>query len=364
MHTSLRRFVLALAALLAAAIVAGPASAGRLDGAVYALTNSSAGNAVLVYSSDDGVLTQTATVGSGGLGDGAGLGSQGAVVVSDNHKLLLAVNPGSNSISSFRIRQDSLELVDTELSGGTRPISVTSDHNYAYVLNGGVPNSISGFRINGKGELTPLAGSTRPLSAADSGPAQVEFAPNGNTLVVTEKATNRITTYSVDSHGYASGPRWFASAGATPFGFAFGEHNVLVVSDAAGASGASSYRVGHEGTLSTVTALAPTGQNAACWTVVTKNGRYAYVTNAASGNISGFSIDRDGALALLQPSGISAVTAGNPSDAALSDDGRTLYARVGNAGAIRVFRVGGDGSLTPMPGIGGLPSTAAGLAAW
>jgi 6-phosphogluconolactonase (cycloisomerase 2 family) len=33
--------------------------------------------------------------------------------------------------------------------------------------------------------------------------------------------------------------------------------------------------------------------------VVTPNGRYAYTTNTGSGSISGYRIDRDGALSLL-----------------------------------------------------------------
>jgi 6-phosphogluconolactonase (cycloisomerase 2 family) len=361
--TSLRRLV-AVFALLAAAIVAGPAAAHGSAGAVYALTNAPSGNAVLVYSrTGDGVLTPAGTVASGGLGDGAGLGSQGAVVIGDDGRQLFAVNPGSNSISSFSIRSRGLALVDTEFSGGTRPISVTSHDRLVYVLNGGTPNSISGFRGDERGVLKPLPGSTRPLSVADSGPAQVEFTPTGDALVVTEKATNRITTYPVDKHGFAGAPTSYASGGATPFGFAFGRHGILVVSDASGASGASSYHVARDGFVSTVTALAPTGQSAACWTVVTKNSRYAYVTNAASGNVSGFAVDRDGALSLLDPSGISAVTGGNPSDAALSENGRFLYVRVGNQGAIRAFRIGRDGSLAPLPGIAGLPATVAGLAA-
>jgi hypothetical protein len=46
--------------------------------------------------------------------------------------------------------------------------------------------------------LSPLPGSTRPLTggvAAD--PAEVNFSPDGDFLIVTEKATNLIDTYTV-----------------------------------------------------------------------------------------------------------------------------------------------------------------------
>jgi hypothetical protein len=47
----------------------------------------------------------------------------------------------------------------------------------------------------------------------------------------------------------------------------------------AGAGGASTYQVGNAGALELVSSIVMTGQRAACWTVATKNGRYAYVTN-------------------------------------------------------------------------------------
>ena len=53
------------------------------------------------------------------------------------------------------------------------------------------------------------------------GPAQVEFSPRGNLLVVTEKMTNKIDTYTVGRRGLAEGPMVHNSVGITPFGFEF-----------------------------------------------------------------------------------------------------------------------------------------------
>src|SRR3989442_14619789 len=102
----------------------------------------------------------------------AGLSSQGAVIVSDDHQLLFAVNAGSNSISSFRIRPDGLELVNTAPSAETMPTSVAFFRGLLYVLNAGVPNNVSGLTVDRDGNLTPLSGSSRPLSARATGPAQ------------------------------------------------------------------------------------------------------------------------------------------------------------------------------------------------
>ena len=161
---------------------------------------------------------------------------------------LFAVNPGSDSISSFRVSGHGLELIDTDPSGGDQPISLTVHDGLLYVLNAGGAGDITGHRISRHGDLSPLVGSTRPLSGAGAGPAQVSFDPSGETLVVTEKNTNLIDTYEVDGDtGLASGPSPQASAGATPFGFAFDGRGHLIVSEAFGGapdqSAVSSYAV-------------------------------------------------------------------------------------------------------------------------
>ena len=98
---------------------------------------------------------------------------------------VLAVDAGSNEISVLSIGKDSLTLVDKVNSGGVRPISLTVHENFLYVLNeGGTPN-ITGFTVSDTGELTPLPGSTRPLTAGSAAdPAEVSFNPDGSLLVV------------------------------------------------------------------------------------------------------------------------------------------------------------------------------------
>src|SRR5215467_11096314 len=107
-------------------------------------------------------------------------------------RLLLAVNAGSNDISIFGVKADSLQFFQRISSYGTRPISITVHDELVYVLNaGGTPN-IAGFRIEPRvNRLFPLPGSTRGLTGgAAAGPAQVNFTPDGAFLMVTEKATN------------------------------------------------------------------------------------------------------------------------------------------------------------------------------
>jgi 6-phosphogluconolactonase (cycloisomerase 2 family) len=104
-------------------------------------------------------------------------------------------------------------------------------------------------------------------------------------------------------------------------------------------------------------------RSAACWTVVTNDGRFAYVTNGGTGDVTGLTIDQDGSISLLDPSGVSATVGGAAVDAALSDGSRYLYVRNGALGKADAFRIAGDGSLAWVDSIAGLPATAAGLAA-
>jgi 6-phosphogluconolactonase (cycloisomerase 2 family) len=186
-------------------------------------------------------------------------------------------------------------------------------------------------------------------------------------LVVTEKDTNLIDTYEVNRHsGLATGPIPQASAGETPFGFAFDKRGHLIVSEAfggmAGQSAVSSYAV-DDGVIDPITASAPTTETAACWIVVTKNGRFAYTTNTGSGSISGYGVSHQGALSLLDADGQTALTGPGPIDMALTRGSRFLYSLNSGDGTISGFRVAADGGLTPIGGASGLPAGANGLAA-
>src|SRR5262245_34168610 len=271
--------VLIFAMMIAVGCVPALTAARPADapGAVYTMTNT-VPNAVVVYSrSADGSLTPEGQVLTGGNGTGIGLGNQGGVVLSQNKRWLFVVNAGSSHVSVFRVLSDGIVLTDVLPSGGTMPLSVTVHGKLVYVLNAGFPNNITGFELNSDGKLIPLPGSARPLSASMTGPAQIEFSPDGDALVVTEKNTNIIDVFPIDRNGIPEQRVGIASHGTTPFGFSFGLRDQILVSEAFGgaanASAVSSYTLNPAGTLTLVTGSAPTMQSAACWVVVTANGR-------------------------------------------------------------------------------------------
>ena len=361
---------LLLAAVLFASVHAALAQPDRPHaevGAVYTLSNGRGGNAVLVYPrTARGELAAPVAVATGGTGTGGGLGNQGAVFLTQNEKWLLAVNAGSDSISAFALDKDGLRLTDVVASGGVRPVSITEHHGLVYVLNAG-SDAIAGFTLDGEGHLAPIAGSTRALGDAGTAPAQVSFSPAGDLLLVTEKATNQIVTFKVDRDGFASDGLVQPSSGVTPFGFAFGKRDQVYVSEAFGgaplSSATSSYIVAADGTLNTVGASVPTTQTAACWVVVTPNGRFAYTTNAGSASISAYAIDVDGDITLLPANGRAAETGAGPGDVAITGNGRFLYALSNGSHTIGAFEVGGDGTLRPIASSASTPIGANGLAA-
>jgi len=360
------RFLLTTIFLLS--LVAGltvPVAAASADGfgAVYTLTNASSGNAVLVFNrAVDGSLSVQGSYATGGLGSGAGLGSQSAVILSQNNRWLFAVNAGSNQISTFAVGSKGLKLVDVVDSGGIRPVSLTSYKDWLYVLNAGGSGNISGFAIGQNGRLSPIAGSTQPLSNGGAGAApgvgQIAFNSEGTALVVTEKTTNLLVSYPVVD-GVAGAPATNASAGAVPFGFAFDRHNHAIVSEASGS--VSSYEVA-DGGFSVISPAVVNTQVAACWIAIANNGRFAYTTNAGSGTISSYQIGDDGSLTLLAAVAGSTGAGSSPVDMAFSNNGIYLYALANGAHTVTIFQMNADGSLTNLGAVS-VPTGVVGLAA-
>jgi 6-phosphogluconolactonase len=397
-HNSFR---LACTAIALALLAAGSQAARAETGNVYVLTNqnqANGGNSIMVFHRDaKGVLTQAGDpVPTGGNGNGTGqptildtapLGSQNSLVLSGDGRLLFAVNAGSNSVSVFAASRDELTLLNTVSSGGICPVSLTVQGDLVYVVNAGIPPTpatstssgtpgitatISGFRVDARtNQLLPLAGSTQNLpGGASAAPGQVSFSPDGSVLLVTEKGpTQQLDTFVVD-RGLAQPGVAFPSNGTTPFGLAFGPHDVAIVSDANtppppappfGESALTSYQLTDNGGLTVVTPALSDKQFLACWVNVPNNGNYAYTSNTGSGSISSYTVSSGGNLALLEVAAAS--INGAPIDMSFSHNSRFLYVNDGANGAIVGFRVGPDGSLTQVTSVSGVPFGSEGIAA-
>ena len=171
-------------------------------------------------------------------------------------KCLLVVNAGSNNFSSLRITRDGtgLEFVDTYLSAlgvvgdaGTIPVSLTERDGLVYVLNVGGDGSIQGYNLKQYNcRLTPIGDAislnqTVPPSpippVLTSTPAQIDFTPDGNALVITIKQndggdpnlvnqTGSLNVYDVNQTDGSAGnlvqtPLLRDGQGTIPFSFTF-----------------------------------------------------------------------------------------------------------------------------------------------
>jgi DNA-binding beta-propeller fold protein YncE len=378
------RSVLLAAACVAAVSVFGVSQASAADsatgkqqvvatGAVFVQTNELGGNTIVVYArAANGVLTPAgrfATGGKGGAAVGAvsdKLASQGSLVYDAVHRLLFAVNAGSNSLSVFGVEGVHLTLRQVISSGGDFPASIAVHANLVYVLNAGGVGRLSGYQIAG-GTLTPIADGTRSLGLANTSPpffltspGQVGFSPDGRQLIVTTKASgSHIDVYGVDVAGRLSTvPVVNASATPVPFAFTFDPRGRLAVGEA-GASSLTTYTLQSNGTL-TGAQSQPDGQAALCW--IAKAGDYYYVANTGSSTLSSYRISPTGQPSLL--SAVAATTETGSIDLTPSPDGHFLYAEAGAAGTLDEFQISSDGTLTKLAVIDeGLPAGLEGIAA-
>jgi 6-phosphogluconolactonase (cycloisomerase 2 family) len=338
---------------------------------VFVQLNQPSGNQIAVYDRDaNGQLTLAGTYPTGGLGGTASpgtesdhLASQGSLAYVRHGHRLIAVNAGSDTVSTFKVQGDRLRLEGVAPSGGQFPASVTVRHDLVYVLNSGGTGIVQGFRLHGHG-LTPIPGSARSLGLANgdppdflTAPGQVGFTPDGRKLIVTTKLSgSTIDVFQVGHNGLLSAtPVVNPSATPVPFAFTFGPLGRLV-SGEAGASSVTTYRIDPSGTLSDPKSQSD-GQTALCW-ILRVHGVY-YVSNTGSNNLSSFTIDSTGQPALL--SAVAATT--NPGPIDLAASGRFLYAETGSTATVDGFRVMNDGSLVPIGSVTGLPPGIEGIAA-
>ena len=365
-------FIVAVVAV-SLGLAPGPAGAAR-EPAVFVQTNDPSGNAIVAYSrAGDGTLTRVAkypTGGNGGVAAGAmsdTLASQGSLVYDAAHRLLLAVNAGSNSVSVFGVDGTRLSLRQVVPSGGDFPASIAVHGRLVYVLDAGGDGRVQGYRIE-SGRLAGLFDGNRSLGLANANPpnfltspGQVGFTPDGRWLIVTTKASgSHIDVFGVASSGSLSAaPVANASATPVPFAFTFDPAGRLVVGEA-GASSVSTYTIQPGGTLAGAQSQTD-GQVALCWIEQARD--TYYVSNTGSNTISAYRIGPDGRPTLLTAAGVVATTEPGTIDLAAAAQGRFLYAEAGAAGTVDEFAVNADGSLTKIGVVGGLPAGLEGIVA-
>lgn len=356
---------LALTVLPAGVALAAPGGGNGTPGAVFVQLNSPDGNEIAAYSrASDGTLAATGTYPTGGDGGTAlnapldPLASQGGLVLTQDKKTLLAVNAGSDTLTSFDVDGSTLHRDSVVPTDGPFPNSVAVHDELVYVLNAGGEGSISGYRLH-DGTLTPIPDSTRSLGLDNAdvpsfitAPAQVGFSKDGRTLIITTKLNNELLTFHIGPDGRPSdSPVSTDSAGPVPFSFVVDQRGVVHVTEA-GTGATSSYRVGDDGTLDLVSQSQGDGGAALCWNI--RIGDTLYGANAGSSTLSSWTIQPAGSAVLSDTD--AAVTGLGPIDLAASTNGRFLYVQEAVSGSLGVYQVSHDGGLARIQTIGGLPA--------
>lgn len=350
------------------AILAGSAtgvlasSPNPVVGHVYVDNNSAVHNSVAGFNRNlDGTLTPLpgSPFPTGGAGTGTPIGSAGAIQFSADGHYVLAVNPASNDISVLRVKPDGgLDLVRTESSHGTTPISIAVHGFLVYVANAGAGGSdYTGFWFFA-GHLLPILGSTVALPDSAS-PGEVLFSGDGRTLIGTRVGPSAgpsfIDSFRVGFFGQlipaADSPIPAQRIG--PFGSAFRPTNPrqLFVSNAHDGAGLGSVSVYHVARDASLTAINGSpfadNQTAPCWVAITPDGKYLFAVNTASSTISRYVIAGNGALTLLGSTAFTDPTGLRPFDAQVDASGHFLYVVDAGAKAVSVFAVAG-GNLTEL----------------
>ncbi|MFI6847286.1 lactonase family protein [Kitasatospora sp. NBC_00085] len=359
------RLAVAVATALAAAAAGAPSTAAAYGGeghprggrhAVFVQTDNPAGNQIVAYRrADDGQLTPAGTYDTNGLGgvlDGSvadHLASQGSLTYDPDHALLYAVNAGSDTVSVFSVDGDRLALRQVVNSGGRFPVSIAVHDDTVYVLNALDGGSIQGYTVR-DGRLKRKADWNRALALDPNAtpqftntPGQVGFTGDGSQLVVTTKANgSSLLVFNLNRLGApADTPVVTSLPGAVPFAFVpDGRHGLFLAE--AGTNAVATFTIHRDGTA-TQEAFAATGQAATCWIVGVRD--LLYASNAGSSTLTGLrTTDRGRQLTVLGNTPTDPGTV----DAAISSNGRYLYAQTGINGIVDEFAINTDGSLAAL----------------
>ncbi len=303
-------------------------------------------------------------VGGGPLGGGAGTTS-----------ILYVANNGSNNVSGYSINATSGTLAAIPGSpfsnvSGPSAIGVSSNGFFAYVTNSRA-NNVTAFRVSTEGALLlvpPTAANPNP-AAVDAAPSALAISPDTKHLYVANNGNDTVTAFNIEAAGAltlipqtAGNTNPTAVNGADPSSIAIPQSGKFLYVTNSGSNDVTAFSIGATGLLSR---LAPTGANtnpiSTGGTVpkgmaISPNGSFLYVANSGSDNLTVFQIGANGLLTLVTPAGSNPnpVSTGGttPNALTISLDGRFLYVANGG-GNVSAFTIGGDGLLTLVPGSAG-----------
>lgn len=310
----------------------------------------------------------------GGEGGGGGFGGTGGTLGGlGTTSILYVANNGSDTVSGYSINATSGTLVAIPGSPfanvfGPSAIAVSSNGFFAYVTNGRT-STVAAFRVSTEGALlsvptTPSRPNPAPVEAA---PGPLAISPDTKHVYVANSGTDKVTAFDIESSGAltviphtADNPNPVSVKGADPTAIAITQSGKFLYVANNGSNDVTAFVIEATGRL---TPIAPSGANAnpvktsataPKGMVISPNGSFLYVANSGSHSVTAFQIGATGLLTLVPAAGsttnpIPTGTGGTtPNSLTISSDGRFLYSANGG-GTISTFTIGGDGLLTLVP---------------
>jgi 6-phosphogluconolactonase (cycloisomerase 2 family) len=384
----------------------GKHATATVQDVVYVMSNNPTPgqNSILAYRrTAAGKLTPIGEFKTGGTGYYNGnerLGpddSDQEIVATPDHKTLYAVNSGSNSVTSFKILTNgALQRTGVFNSGGVNPASIGLAGDNLYVVNksnqdpgqttGDNPN-ITGFNIKKDGALKAIPHGTVELAPGVQ-PTQALVSPDQKHLFTINLFENPITlppgfppfappysstivSYDIRPNGRLVEVDRETNPGFPPYMLGLQAHPTAHVLYAGfllnQTMGVYTYDKAGELTLVDQAATGP-GDVGICWIEISKDGRFAYASNATTDTLSVFSLADPLHPTLLQsvalagpkvpvPQPAPVLFSTTPFQLELDADDEYLYVvnhettvddSFPNGNAVHVLKVGADGRLTEV----------------
>jgi 6-phosphogluconolactonase (cycloisomerase 2 family) len=236
-----------------------------------------------------------------------------AAPVSGASRALYVTNRNTGNIAAFAVDSDGRVIaLGTPITTGTAPrgIALAPDGRAAYVVNS-IARTVSAYAVDAAGALTPLGAPFQTGGMLN--PFGVAMAPDGRTLYVISHDENT---------GENEGDGALLTFGIQP-----------------------------DGTLALLNSVV-TGAVHPRSLAVAPSGRFLYIGHGdpnflQPGAVSRFALGADG---LPTPLGAAMPVGTSNGTLAITPDGRFLYVPCEGSGELFGFAIGGDGSLTPVPG--------------
>lgn len=287
-------------------------------------------------------------------------------MASSKGNFLVAVNPGSHTVSFFRINPldpTDLELVGKPVaSGGELPVSLTINEaaDQVCVLNGGTVSSVSCFRVDSERGLIPMLNTSRwlPFRQAKNGPAgtpsAILFSEDNKQIIASIRGTpanpGYLAVWNVSAEGSLS--RTYKTitppkGALLPFSMtAIPGTNALLTTDPSVGFAILDFV---DTTMSSVVPIQ--GQDAICWSSYSPKTKHFYLTDFGTSTITEVAIDNElkGTIINQYPWGRGVGTIDNIIVSIGDDD--YMYILSSNATEIDILSLNGPGQVVTVEGL-------------